>query len=100
MSKEALENSNSLFVAMLHEMRPADEIEAQIIENRNAIAAISFADPTIGEAVAMAKKRLDDYADKANAGKVQSDGRSWKRQIWAAFADYDELLARKARTAR
>ena len=55
---------------------------------------------TLEEAVAMAKKRLDNYADMANAGQVQSDGRSWKRQIWAAFADYDELIAETARNAQ
>lgn len=46
------------------------------------------------EMVQRAKHRLDDYADRANAGKAQSDGRSWKRQIWAAFADYDEVVDR------
>lgn len=34
----ALEDSNSLLTAMLLEKRPDEEIEAQIIENRNALA--------------------------------------------------------------
>lgn len=55
---------------------------------------------TLEEAVAMAKKRLDNYADMANAGQVQSDGRSWKRQIWAAFADYDALIAERPVAAK
>jgi hypothetical protein len=33
----ALDNSSSLLVAMLHEKRPDDEIETQIIENRAAL---------------------------------------------------------------
>lgn len=36
----ALENSNSLFAAMLHEDRPRDEIEAQCRDNRTALNAI------------------------------------------------------------
>jgi hypothetical protein len=38
---KALDNSNSLFAAMLHEERPHDEIEEQIVENRDAIRALS-----------------------------------------------------------
>ncbi len=34
---EALDNSQSLLVAILHEQRPEEEIEAQIIENRAAL---------------------------------------------------------------
>lgn len=37
----------------------------------------------------MARTRLDDFADKANAGLVHHDAREWKRRIWAAFADFD-----------
>lgn len=36
---EALENSQSLLVALLHEIRPTEEIEKQIIENRDAMNA-------------------------------------------------------------
>lgn len=35
---EALEETQSLLTAMLHEQRPRSEIEAQIAENRAAIA--------------------------------------------------------------
>jgi hypothetical protein len=35
--RKALENSQSLLVAMLNEQRPTEEIEAQISENRAAL---------------------------------------------------------------
>lgn len=38
--REALDNSNSLLAAMLHEHRPAGEIEDQIVENRRALATL------------------------------------------------------------
>ena len=38
--RDALDNSNSLLAAMLHEQRPAGEIEEQIVENRKALAAL------------------------------------------------------------
>lgn len=40
-----------------------------------------------------ARTRLDDYADRDNAGRVQGGGREWKRKIWAAFADFDAAAA-------
>lgn len=36
---EALDESQSLLVAMLHEQRPASEIESQVIANRDALSA-------------------------------------------------------------
>lgn len=39
--RDALDNSNSLLTAMLHEQRPAGEIEDQIVENRKALASLS-----------------------------------------------------------
>lgn len=36
---DALEESNSLLVACMHEKRPLEELEAQIVENRDAIDA-------------------------------------------------------------
>lgn len=36
----ALDNSQSLLVAMLHEQRPEEEIEKQIAENRAALNAV------------------------------------------------------------
>ena len=39
-ARSALDDSNSLLAAMLHEQRPQDEIEIQIVENRNAITKI------------------------------------------------------------
>jgi hypothetical protein len=41
------------------------------------------------EAAAMAKTRLDHFADYANAGKVHYDARELKRKIWGAFAEFD-----------
>jgi hypothetical protein len=41
------------------------------------------------EAAAMARTRLEDFADKANAGQIHYDARELKRRIWAAFADFD-----------
>lgn len=40
-------------------------------------------------AAEMAKTRLNDFADKANAGQVHHDARELKRKIWAAFAEFD-----------
>jgi hypothetical protein len=37
--REALDNSQGLLVAMLHEARPQDEIDRQIVENRAALNA-------------------------------------------------------------
>lgn len=37
--REVLEDSQSLLVAMLHEARPATEIEAQIVANRAALSS-------------------------------------------------------------
>lgn len=37
--RAALDNSQSLLVAMLHEQRPEKEIEDQIVENRAALRA-------------------------------------------------------------
>lgn len=48
---------------------------------------------TIIEAADMARKRLEDFADQANAGKVHYDARELKRKIWAAFAEYDAIRA-------
>lgn len=36
--RDALEESQSLLAAMLHEQRPASEIQAQMIDNRAALA--------------------------------------------------------------
>jgi len=38
--REELEESNSLFVALLHEMRPVIELEEQIISNRNLLEQV------------------------------------------------------------
>lgn len=46
------------------------------------------------ETVAWARKRLDDRADRCNAGEIQDGGREWSRSIWAAFSDYDEAVAK------
>lgn len=40
-------------------------------------------------AAVMAKTRLDDFADKANAGQVHYSARELKRKIGAAFSDFD-----------
>lgn len=37
----------------------------------------------------MARKRLETFADEANAGRVHYDARELKRKIWAAFAEFD-----------
>lgn len=44
------------------------------------------------EAAQMARKRLEDFADQANAGKVHHDARELKRKIWSAFAEFDALV--------
>jgi hypothetical protein len=41
------------------------------------------------EAAGWARKRLEDFADKANAGDIHYSARELKRRIWAAFADFD-----------
>jgi hypothetical protein len=45
---------------------------------------------SVREGAAMAKRRLDDFADKANAGQVHYSARELKRKIGAAFADFDK----------
>ncbi len=40
--RQALDNSQSLLVAMLHEQRSEEEIEIQIVENRIALNRASF----------------------------------------------------------
>lgn len=42
--KEALEESQSLFAAMLHEQRPRSEIEEQMLDNRAALTKSALAD--------------------------------------------------------
>ncbi len=58
----ALDETQGLLVAMLHEQRPRDEIEAQIVANRQALARRS--QPSAGEVVADTAtdwaKRKDD----------------------------------------
>ncbi len=44
----ALENTQSLLAAMLHEVRPVAEIEDQMIENRRAIEEFKSAWATRG----------------------------------------------------
>lgn len=51
------------------------------------------------DAATMARTRLDDFADKANAGLVHHDGREWKRRIWAAFSDFDAYQQKEASDA-
>ena len=48
----------------------------------------------IVEAAKMARTRLEDFADKANAGTVHYSARELKRKIWAAFVEFDELVKR------
>lgn len=55
----ALENSNSLFAAMLHEKRPDAEIEAQIYENRSAMVSPREAPERDAVLVAHLQGRLD-----------------------------------------
>ena len=43
------------------------------------------------EAAKMARKRLEDFADQAQAGRVHYDARELKRKVWAAFAEFDSL---------
>ncbi len=50
------------------------------------------------ETVQMARTRLDQYADAANAGQAQGGGREFKRKIWGAFADFDALVQPGERT--
>lgn len=52
------------------------------------------------QAATMAKTRLDDFADKANAGHVHYSARELKRKIGAAFADFDALVPEKQSSAR
>jgi hypothetical protein len=42
-TKEQLEESNSLLVALLHEIRSHDEITQQILDNRGAINSVETA---------------------------------------------------------
>ena len=49
-------------------------------------------DRRVIEAAQMARRRLEDFADQANAGKVHYSARELKRRIWAAFADFDRLV--------
>lgn len=44
------------------------------------------------EAAQMARRRLEDFADQANAGKVHYSARELKRKIWSAFAEFDALV--------
>jgi hypothetical protein len=44
------------------------------------------------EAFQMARTRLENFADDANAGNVHYSARELKRKIWAAFADVEALL--------
>lgn len=46
------------------------------------------------EGAEMARKRLEDFADQANAGKVHYDARELKRRIWSAFADFDNAASK------
>lgn len=41
------------------------------------------------EGARMAKTRLDNFADQANAGTIEYNARELKRKIGAAFADLD-----------
>lgn len=43
------------------------------------------------EAAAMAKTRLDDFADQANAGRVHYSARELKRKIGSAFIEFDDV---------
>jgi hypothetical protein len=61
--------------------REREEREAMKAENERLRATV--------EAAAMAKTRLDHFADHANAGKVHYDARELKRKIWGAFAEFD-----------
>lgn len=40
-------------------------------------------------AAEMARTRLNDFADKANAGQVHHDARELRRRVWASFSDFD-----------
>ena len=48
------------------------------------------------EGAQMAKTRLDNFADDANAGRCHYDARELKRKIWAAFVDFDRALSTSA----
>lgn len=73
-----------------------DSLERSPEGERNAaeqIAALVSAETdrmrTAIEGAVMAKTRLDDFADKANAGQIHYSARELKRKIGAAFADFD-----------
>lgn len=63
--RNALENSNSLFAAMLHEKRPDAEIEAQIYENRSA-AVSAAGDSRMVDIIA---NIISDYYDEDAGGR-------------------------------
>jgi hypothetical protein len=44
------------------------------------------------DAASMARSRLENFADAANAGRVHYDPRELKRRIWAAFSEFDAAL--------
>ncbi len=74
--------------------------EAECASQREVIATLNERSATyeaecerLREAVAMAKTRLDDFADKANAGQVHYSARELKRKIGAAFADFGDTPA-------
>lgn len=77
--REALEDSQSLLVAMLHEARPATEIEAQIVANRAALSPVSGSAAEAWQPIETAplNKIIDVYAwNIVESGPEESLGRS------------------------